>query len=39
MNNISCDTKIIKKLFVIPKEIFLPSFLKYVRQLIKEVKE
>ena len=36
MNIISSDTKITKKLSVISEEIILPSFLKYVHQLIKE---
>ena len=37
MNIISSDPKIItKKLSVIPEQIILPSFLKYVFQLIKE---
>ena len=36
MNIISSDTKTPKKLSVIPEEMILPSFLKYVWQLIKE---
>ena len=36
MNIISSDTKNNKKMSVIPEKIILPSFLKYVRQLIKE---
>ena len=38
MNIISSDTKITKKMSVIPKEMILPSFLKYVCRLIKEAK-
>ena len=36
MNIISSDTKITKKLYVIPEEMILPGSLKYACQLIKE---
>ena len=39
MNVTSSDTKITKKLSVIPEEVILPSFSKYIRLLIKEAEE
>ena len=39
MSVVSSDTKVTKKLSVIPEEMILPRFLKYVRQLIKEAEE